>query len=205
MINEDLFLLIVPYAKYSKLDLNVICEELNKAAETTLTNKKRLAAFIAQCASESGSFNILVENLKYSSDGLIRTFPNIFKDKIISDHYAWDPVRIANKVYANKGGNGNEMSGDGWKYRGRGFIQLTLKNNYEQCGKDIGLDLINHPELLEQITNAISSALWYWKIHNLNDLADKEDIDGITKKINAAMLSAAQRKAYYERGLQVIP
>lgn len=142
----------------------------------------RLAHFFAQISHESG-LKPIGENLNYSKDGLLKTFGKYFNaDNATS--YARKPEKIANKVYANRMGNGNEASGDGWKYRGRGFIQITGKYNYTTLSKDTRIDFLNNPDLLLTEANALISALWYWNKHKINLLADKNDIKGVTITIN---------------------
>ena len=143
----------------------------------------RVAGFIAQCAHESGAFSITKENLNYSAAGLLKIFKKYFTEATAAQ-YARKPEMIANKVYANRMGNGDEKSGDGWKYRGRGFIQITGKINYFQLANDTDLDCLKNPNLLLEEANAMISALWFWNKAGLNKLADKNDIKGITKRIN---------------------
>ena len=147
-----------------------------------LTTKLRIAHFMAQIEHESG-LKPIAENLNYSAQGLIQTFSKYFTttEALI---FANQPEKIANRVYANRMGNGNESSGDGWKYRGRGFIQITGKINYFQLANDTDLDCLKNPDLLLQEANAMISALWFWNKAGLNKLADKNDIKGITKRIN---------------------
>lgn len=147
-----------------------------------LTTKLRIAHFMAQIEHES-NLKPVGENLNYSAQGLIQTFSKYFTTAE-SLTFARKPEKIANRVYANRMGNGDEKSGDGWKYRGRGFIQITGKDNYTQLAKDTGLDCLNNPELLLQEANAMISALWFWKKAGLNKLADNNDLKGITRKIN---------------------
>lgn len=147
-----------------------------------ITSPLRLSHFWAQVAHESG-LEAISENLNYSEQGLLKIFKKYFNN-ITAKEYAKKPQAIANKVYANRGGNGDEASGDGWKYRGKGFIQITLKNNYKALSKDTGIDYVNNPSLLLNEADALISALWYWNKHNLNDLADKDDLDAISDLIN---------------------
>lgn len=144
----------------------------------------RIAHFMAQIEHESG-LEPISENLNYSSIGLVNTFPKYFGEgKILSFGYAKNPQKIANRVYANRMGNGNEASGEGWKYRGRGFIQITGKENYFRLANDTDLDCLKNPDLLLEEPNAMLSACWFWKLKGLNRLADKDDLKGITRKIN---------------------
>ena len=147
-----------------------------------LNTKLRIAHFMAQISHESG-LKPIAENLNYSAQGLMQTFSKYFttNDSLL---FANQPEKIANRVYANRMGNGDEKSGDGWKYRGRGFIQITGKINYFQLANDTDLDCLKNPDLLLEEANAMISALWFWNKAGLNKLADKNDIKGITRKIN---------------------
>lgn len=142
----------------------------------------RIAHFMAQIEHES-NLRPISENLNYSKEGLLRVFPRYFtKDNV--DQYAKKPEKIANKVYANRMGNSNESSGDGWKYRGRGFIQLTGFNNYKNLSDSMKIDYVNNPNLLLTEADALISSLWFWSTNDLNTFADKDDIKTITKRIN---------------------
>lgn len=144
----------------------------------------RLRHFFAQMAHESGNFTRLEENLNYSASGLMKTFKNYFPTLAIANAYARQPEKIANRVYANRMGNGNEASGDGWKYRGRGMGMLTGKYMYIQYKKYSGIDVVNNPDLAKNLAVSLDIAGWFWTIKKLNDLADKNNITGITKAIN---------------------
>jgi putative chitinase len=145
----------------------------------------RISHFMAQLEHESGGLKPKSENLNYSKEGLLATFGKYFNNSPVEAlNYQKQPERIANKVYANRMGNGNEASGDGWKYRGRAFFQLTGKSNYLVLSKDTKIDCYNNPDILLEEANAIISALWYWGKNKLNDLADKDDLDGISDIIN---------------------
>lgn len=156
----------------------------------------RLAHFFAQIHHES-NLKPLEENLNYSAQGLRKIFKKYFSE-LEAIQYARKPEAIANRVYANRMGNGNESSGDGWKYRGRGFIQLTGKNNYRDITNDTGIDYLNNPELLLTEADAMISALWYWKKNNLNYYADRDDIQEITKRINGGYNGLAHRRELLE-------
>lgn len=157
-----------------------------------LNTRLRIAHFMAQIEHESG-LKPVSENLNYSASGLIRVFRKYFTD-IQAIQYANQPQKIANRVYANRMGNGNEASGEGWKYRGRGFIQITGKINYHQLANDTDLDCLKNPYLLLQEANAMISALWFWKKSNLNALADKDDLKGITRRVNGGYNGLEHRK-----------
>lgn len=165
-----------------------------------LTTKLRIAHFMAQIEHESG-LKPISENLNYSAQGLIQTFSKYFTTTE-AINFANQPEKIANRVYANRMGNGNESSGDGWKYRGRGFIQITGKINYFQLANDTDLDCLKNPDLLLQEANAMISALWFWNKAGLNKLADKNDIKGITRKINGGTIGLAHRQELFNKYLK---
>lgn len=150
-----------------------------------ISTTRRQAAFLGQCMHESNNFRILEEDLDYSASGLMRVWPSRFPDYDTAEKYAHLPEKIANKVYAGKMGNTEE--GDGWKYHGRGVIQLTGKDNYLFCGSTLGLDLTSHPELLLEPIFATLSAGWFWNKKGLNTLADIGDLKSITQRINGGM------------------
>jgi putative chitinase len=158
-----------------------------------INTKLRLAHFMAQIEHESG-LKPISENLSYSAKGLSTTFKKYFPTPADSLRYERQPLLIANKVYANRMGNGNEESGEGWKYRGRGFIQITGKENYFRLANDTDLDCFKNPDLLLEEANAMISALWFWNLKGLNALADKDDIIGITKRINGGLNGIEHRK-----------
>lgn len=179
---------------------------MNKALELsskykTLLNKNgintplRLAHFFAQLAHESG-LKPISENLNYSAEGLVKIFKRYFPTLEIAKLYTRQPQKIANKVYSNRMGNGDENSGDGWKYRGKGFIQITGKNNYKALTQNTKIDYLNNPDLLLNEADAMISALWYWNINNLNRFADKDDILSITKAINGGTNGIEDRKKH---------
>jgi putative chitinase len=149
----------------------------------------RLAHFFAQIDAESG-LKPISENLNYSSQGLRTTFLKYFPTVEIANKYARKPEMIANKVYANRMGNGNEASGDGWKYRGRGFIQITGKDNYRLLSKDTRVDYVNNPDWLLREADSMIAALWYWKSIKANAHADKDNLDAISDLINIGRVTA---------------
>ena len=142
----------------------------------------RLAHFFAQIEHES-HLKPISENLNYSSNGLRNTFKKYFSS-LEAIKYQRKPELIANRVYANRMDNGDEASGDGWKYRGRGFIQITGRYNYTKLSKDMGIDYVNNPDLLLNEADAMISAVWFWNDNNLNKYADRDDIKAITRRIN---------------------
>ena len=169
-----------------------------------INTPERQAAFIGQCAHESGNFKTLEENLNYSSQALMRTWPTRFPDSAIAMKYAYHPEMIANKVYGGRMGNGVEESGDGWKYHGRGLIQLTGKENYANCGSGLGVDLLSSPGLLNTPEYAALSAGWFWNKKGLNTLADAGDFETMTKRINGGTLGLEDRKAKIAKALSVL-
>ncbi len=189
---------IVPNAQ-----TDLFVEPLNNCLkEFKIDTPKRVSAFIAQCAHESQGFTRLEENLNYSEEGLLKTFP-----KRISKEHAKllerNPIAIANYIYANRYGNGDFQSGDGWRYRGRGLIMLTFKNNYKACGVSLGLTLVETPDIVAQPKIACEVAGWYWRTHNCNALADKEDFGKITQIINGGNTGLSDRLRYWERAKEV--
>jgi len=153
----------------------------------------RVAHFMSQIDHESG-LKPISENLNYGAQGLDDIFGKYFKTIDELRNYSRSPEKIANKVYSNRMGNGDEQSGDGWKYRGRGFIQLTGKNNYILLSKDTRIDFVGNPDLLLEEANAMVAALWFWNKNKINELADKNDIEGVTKRINGGLNGLADRK-----------
>ena len=158
-----------------------------------INTSKRQACFIGQCMHESGGFKLLKENLNYSAKGLVATWPSRFPNEEYAEEYARKPERIANKVYSGR--MGNTEDGDGAKYIGRGLIQLTGKDNYKAVTEALGMDLVANPQLLEEPRYAALSAGWFWNKKGLNALADANDIETMTKRINGGSIGIADRKA----------
>ena len=168
----------------------------------------RLAHFFAQIDHESSGGKRLEENLNYSKDGLLKIFKSDFdtnKDKKLSPNeikiaemLARKPEQIANFVYANQNGNGGVNSGDGWRYRGRGYIHTTGRGNYRDLSQDTGIDFVSNPDLLTQEANAMISAVWFWNERGLNRFADKNDIEKITRIVNGGLNGFEHRKELFE-------
>ena len=163
---------------------------------------ERVAAFIAQCAHESRNFTVLEENLNYSASALEAVFTKYFRDRS-SKAYARKPEAIANVVYSNRMGNGSEKTGDGWKFRGRGIIQLTGCNNYTAFGESIDKDVDQVIKYVQTKEGALESACWYWNSRNINNAADAKDILKVTKLINGGTIGLEDRKKHYEHALEV--
>jgi putative chitinase len=172
-----------------------------------INTPQRIAAFIAQCAHESGEFTTLKENLNYRAVTLRKIFPKYFPTDEIANHYASLPNKqeaIANKVYANRMGNGDEASGDGFRYCGRGLIQLTGKDNYTWFAASIGITPDEASEYLQTFEGAAQSACWFWESNNLNQWADKGDILTLTKRINGGTIGLDDRIKHYEHAKHIL-
>lgn len=157
-------------------------------------SRRRLAHFFAQVLHESGCLRFDMENLNYSANALRAVFGKYFKTDQDAEEYARKPELIANRVYCNRMGNGNEASGDGWKYRGRGLIQLTGKDNYKSFAEWVGDDrVIDDPDLVAT-EYAVHSAVFFWDKNKLNDIADKDDVERLTRRINGGVNGLAHRK-----------
>jgi len=174
-------------------------------AKYEINSPMRVAHFIAQIAHESGSFNYSSENLNYSASALRAVFGKYYPtDEAAQEHHR-QPEKIANRVYANRMGNGDEASGHGWRYRGRGLIQLTGTENYTNCGKGIGLDLIGNPDQLATDADAaVAASGWFWDMRGLNAYADKDDVLTITKRINGGTNGLDDREAYLAKAKAVL-
>jgi putative chitinase len=159
----------------------------------------RQAMFLSQLAHESGNFRFVVENLNYSADALRRVFGKYFPTEALANEYARQPERIANRVYASRMGNGDEASGDGWKYRGRGLIQLTGKNNYASFSMQSDNNALVEPDLVAQPELAVDSAGWFWTTNRLNQLSDTGDVKAATRRINGGFNGLADREAKYNK------
>ena len=193
----------LPEAKTANLEK--FLEGINETFEHfEINTPKRCAMFLAQTAHESGNFAATQENLNYSAKGLVGTFKKYFPSPDSTIGYERKPDRIANRVYANRMGNGNEQSGDGFKYRGRGLIQLTGKDNYTNCGLALLMDLTTDPDQVANNPVAVLSAGWFWDTRRLNQWADKGDVLTVTKKINGGTIGLEDRKKHYEHILEVL-
>lgn len=162
--------------------LAIFAEEMPKVG---IDNPLRICHFLAQLSHESAGFTIIQENLNYSATGLLKVFPKYFKDGL-EVKYARNPRAIAARVYANRMGNADEKSEEGWKYRGRGYIQLTGKDNYRKYSKILFRDnrLVENPDLACEASVSVKIACAFWNESNCNDSADKDDVDGVSDLIN---------------------
>ena len=161
-------------------------------ARYDISTKQRQASFVGQCQHESNNFRTLEENLHYSAARLMVVWSSRFPNADVAGQYANNPEKIANKVYAGRMGNTEE--GDGWKFRGRGVIQLTGKDAYLHCGSSLRIDIIANPDLLLEPMNACLSAGWFWGKRGLNDLADEKNYEEMTRRINGGLNGFDDRK-----------
>ncbi len=176
----------------------------NQMPRFEINTSLRKAHFIAQLAHESGNFKFLKENLNYSRKALRGVFGKYFPDDALAEQYARQPEKIANRVYADRMGNGSEESGDGWKYRGRGLIQLTGRDNYRKCGQELDLPIEESPNLLaDEPEYAVAAAGWYWMSRNLNKYADADDVKKVTYRINGGYHGLEDRTSFLERAKSV--
>lgn len=159
----------------------------------------RQAAFLGQCAHESANFTRLEENLNYSAEGLMRTWPSRFPTLESAKPYHRNPEKIANRVYGGRMGNGTEETGDGWLYHGRGVIQLTGKDNYTLASDALREDFVKFPERVLLPRWAVMTAGWYWNKRQLNKEADAGDYTAMTKKINGGLIGLSDRVAHIEQ------
>ena len=171
--------------------------------EYEITTPQRVAAFLAQCAHESGGFVFLKENLNYKAASLRRVFPKYFADDAIAAQYAGKGEMIANRVYANRMGNGDEASGDGFRYCGRGLIQLTGKNNYTFFAGSLDIPVEEASEYLQTFEGAVQSACFFWEQNKLNQWADAGDILTLTKRINGGTIGLEDRVKHYNHALHI--
>lgn len=169
-----------------------------------ITTKERLASFLAQVGHESGGFSLTKENLNYSAAGLRSVFGKYFTTDERAKAYEHHPEKIANKVYANRMGNGDEASGDGYKFRGRGLIQITGHDTYTKFAEGLGMDIDECIAYMETPAGATSSAGWYWDENKLNAYCDRGDFSGLTRKINGGLNGLPDRQAIYAKALGLI-
>ena len=172
-----------------------------------INTPQRIAAFIAQCAHESGNFVFLKENLNYKAPTLRKLFAKYFPTDELANEYANKPNKqeaIANRIYANRMGNGDEASGDGFRYCGRGLIQLTGKSNYQNFADSLEMRVEDVPAYLATFEGAAQSACWFWESNNLNKWADTGDIKELTRRINGGYIGLEDRIKHYEHALHVM-
>ena len=187
--------------QYSEHWHEALCKILPDYDINTL---ERVACFLGQTMVESAGYTAIIENLNYRPETLMKVWPHYFPTMEVAQQYAHHPEQIANRAYANRMGNGPEESGDGWKFCGRGLIQLTGKSNYEKFAESIDTPLEDVPEFLTTFEGCVQSACWFWEANNLNALADNGDVLGLTKKINGGTLGLAERQQHTANAHQVL-
>ncbi len=195
---------MIPGNQYLDHWYDALCEIL---PDYEINTPQRVAAFVAQCAHESGGFKVLKENLNYKAPSLRKIFPKYFPDDATATRYASMANKqeaIANKIYANRMGNGDEASGDGFRYCGRGLIQLTGKENYTWFAASLDIPVEEASEYLQTFEGAVQSACWFWETNNLNQWADKGDILTLTKRINGGTIGLEDRIKHYNHALHVL-
>ena len=168
-----------------------------------INTPQRVAAFVAQCAHESGNFKFLTENLNYRAVTLRKLFSKYFPTDALAQEYEKKPEKIANRIYGGRMGNGPEETGDGFRYCGRGLIQLTGKANYQNFADSIETPVEEVSEYLQTFEGAVQSACWFWESNNLNALADAGDIKMMTKRINGGFIGLEDREKHYHHALHV--
>jgi putative chitinase len=179
-------------------------EALNKVwPDYDITTPHRMAAFMGECCVESAKFTAVQENLNYTAASLTRVWPRLFPAGI-AEQYAHNPEKIANRAYGGRMGNGGEETGDGWKFRGRGLIQMTGHDNYQSFADSLQISIDDAAAYAETFEGAVQSACWFWETNNLNVLADQGNIDHISHIINGGTLGQEERRQYYQHALQVL-
>ncbi|MAC47336.1 glycoside hydrolase family 19 protein [Oceanospirillum beijerinckii] len=204
IVNAEQLHEIMPNAKQENILLYQ--HGINKVfADFEINTPLRVVHFLAQIAHESGSLRYVSENLNYSAKALRAVFGKYFPIDSDAEEFARQPEKIANRVYANRMGNGDEASGDGWRYHGRGLIQLTGKDNYRHFAQSVGKNTIARPDLLQTDPDlAVAAAGWYWDSRNLNAYADHDDIREITRRINGGYHGLEDRQQYLTRAKSVL-
>lgn len=178
---------------------------LNKILpQYNITTIKRMGAFIAQCSHESGQFTRLEENLNYKASRLVEVFPKYFPSLELAKLYESQPEKIANRIYANRMGNGSETSGDGYKFRGRGLIQLTGKTNYQHFADSVNLTIDQAIEYMYSFEGCVQSAADFWERNKLNQFADSGDFITLTKRINGGTIGLKDREEQLELAMSVL-
>jgi putative chitinase len=180
-------------------------EPLNQTfSRFDISTPAQQASFIGQCGHECGSFKVLEENLNYRAETLMKLWPKRFPTLEIANQYAKNPKKIANMVYANRMGNRDEASGDGYRFRGRGCIQLTGHANYFHAGQACGEDFVMNPDLVATPKYAAMTAGWFWSTHKLNQYADGSDFLMMTKRINGGTIGLQDRINHINHALNII-
>ena len=181
------------------------CDALNKIfPDYNINTPRRAAGFIGQTYVESMGYTALHENLNYQAASLCRVWPRLFPNMDIANQYAHQPEKIANRAYSSRMGNGDEASGDGWKYCGRGLIQITGHDNYQSFADSLQMNIDDVPEYLTTFEGAVQSACWFWENNNLNQYADAGNIKELSIKINGGTLGLAEREQHCSCAYQIL-
>jgi len=200
-LTQDQLKQIIPKNQYVNYWYTALSQLL---PEYELNTVDRIAAFLAQCAHESGGFVFIKENLNYRWQSLRKTFPKYFPTDALAQQYERQPEKIANRVYANRMGNGSEESGDGWLFCGRGLIQLTGRNNYTEFASSLNISAEEASEYMETFKGAVECSCWFWKTNNLNRFADVADIITLTKRINGGTNGLEDRLNHYNHIMDIL-
>ena len=201
ILTQDQLAQIIPGNPYVEHWYNALAQA---CPDYDINSPARLAAFLAQCGHESGGFTAIKENLNYKAESLVRVWPRVFPNMDLANQYAHNPEKIANRAYGGRMGNGPEESGDGYKFCGRGLIQLTGRSNYQAFADSIQVDIETLPEYLSSFEGCVQSACWFWENNNLNKWADAGNIEQMTKIINGGTLGLDDRTARYHHALTVL-
>lgn len=206
-IKEDV---VIPKINLDKLKGRIpdsVIQQIPEVMEKFKINTPHtLAHFLSQCGHESGGFKSISENLNYSVDGLMKTFSKYFPTKVLAEQYAKNPEKIASKVYSSRMGNGDETSKDGWKFRGRGYIQLTGKDNYKEFNKFVDDDVLSNPDLVSTKYPLLSAA-WFFSKNCLSKAAKGSTDDVVTvvsKCVNGGTIGLEDRKKYFKEYYQLL-
>lgn len=190
---------ICPKIPHDRIDPLIQVMEANG-----INTPMRQAAFLAQCGHESADFTRTTENLNYSTERLLQVFPKYFKTKEEAARVAQNPEAIANIVYSGRMGNGASTTGDGYKFRGRGYVQLTGRENYTKFSAKMGVDAVANPDYVATPEGAALSAVWFWNSRDLSPLADRGAMVDITRKINGGVVGLEDRMKRYEKALEIL-
>ena len=169
-----------------------------------ISNVQRVASFLGETYVESAAYTAIQENLNYRAESLTKVWHSHFPTMEIANQYAHNPEAIANRAYASRMGNGDEASGDGWRFCGRGLIQITGRSNYQAFADSLSMDINDVPDFLQTFEGCVQSACWFWEANNLNQYADAGAIDHESRIVNGGTLGLQERRAAYERALQII-
>lgn len=202
MVTAELINAIFPNAK----NVDELVEAMNELfPKYEIKTAHRVAGFLAQCGHESGGFRVIEENLNYSAKALDAVFGKYFvRGGRDAEEYHRQPEKIANVVYANRMDNGDTDSGDGWRFRGRGYIQLTGRHNYTKFAESVDMDIEEVIEYLGTVQGALESACWYWDTNNLNKYCDNQDVKGMTKRINGGYIGLEDRIHHWEIAVEML-